>query len=320
MSRPGRYELSQRPPTIALMAKGAAPLAKLAGVTTGAALREVFSARPATIQALSHRGDAGLFGPESVAWKVHAHPAAVVGGLRSLIVQTLHPLVIAGVEQHSNYRVDPLGRLQRTADFIAITTFGTTAQANAAISSLEKVHQRVRGTAPDGRPYSANDPELLAWVHHVEVESFVLAYKRAGPGMSDADADRYVGEMARLAEVMGVASPITTWGALRRWVLQHPEVHATEEARTAVRFLARLPLPLAARPAYALLLSAAISLVPPTWRLKLGLLFPGPISGRAACEPAARLLTTAMGWALGPSPAITNARSRASAWHSGASL
>jgi uncharacterized protein (DUF2236 family) len=244
---------------------------------------------------------------------VHAHPAALVGGIRSLIVQAMHPLAMAGVAEHSSYRADPLGRLQRTAAFVAATTYGSTEQAQAAVASVRRIHNRVRGVAPDGRPYDANDPALLAWVHHVEVESFVLAYRRVGPGLSATEADRYVEEMARLGELMGARPLLTRWAELHEWVLHHPEARASEQARSAVRFLAALPLPLAARPAYAVFLGAAISLVPLRWRLQLGLPLPGPVSGRFVSEPAARFLASAMGWALGPSPALANANARVAA-------
>jgi uncharacterized protein (DUF2236 family) len=276
----------------------------------GGALREVFSAPPETLKALASAGDAGLFGPGSVAWKVHAHPAALVGGIRSLIVQTLHPLAMAGVADHSDYRSDPLGRLQRTSAFVAVTTYGSTAQAEEAVAAVRRVHEHVRGVAPDGRPYYANDPQLLAWVHHVEVESFLLAYRRVGPGLSDAEADRYVEEMARLGDLMGARPVLTKAGALHEWLRHHPLVRATPEARAAVRFLIGLPLPLAARPAYTVFLGAAIGLVPWRWRLPLGLWLPGPVAGRLVSEPAARALVTAMGWVLGPSPALASAGDR----------
>jgi uncharacterized protein (DUF2236 family) len=233
-----------------------------------------------------------------------------VGGIRSLIVQALHPLAMAAVAQHSDYRSAPLGRLQRTSAFVATTTYGSTAQAEAAVAAVRRLHEHVRGVAPDGRPYYANDPELLAWVHHVEVESFLLAHRRVGPGLSDAEGDRYVAEMAQLGDLMGARPLFRELRPLQEWLFDHPEVRATPEARRAVRFLIGLPVPLAARPAYAVLLGAAISLVPWRWRLPLGLWLPGPFTGRLANEPMARALTSAMGWALGPSPALANANSR----------
>jgi len=148
-------------------------------------------------------GDAGLFGPDSVTWRVHAHPSALVGGLRALLVQTMHPLAMAGVAQHSRYRDDPLGRFRRTAEFVNATTYGTTAEAEAAIALVRRIHTRVNGVAPDGRAYRADDPALLSWVHNVEVDSIAAAYHRFGPGFAPGDADRYVAEMTTLAVLMG---------------------------------------------------------------------------------------------------------------------
>ncbi len=283
---------------------------QLLRIAAGASVHRVFSAPPETLEAIGRDGDSGLFGPGSVAWKVHAHPAALVGGIRSLIVQTLHPLAIAGVVEHSDYRLDPIGRLQRTVAYVAATTFGSSDQAREAVAAVRRVHEHVKGVAPDGRPYAANDPDLLAWVHHVEVESFLMAYQSCGPGLSARDADRYVEEMAGLGELIGARSPLTTAHSLHAWVLHHPHVHATPEARSAVRFLAGLPLPLSARPAYAVLFGAAASLVPWRRRLELGLVLPGPAGGKLVCEPAARALCSVMGWVIGPSPALTRATER----------
>ena len=254
--------------------------------------------------------DPGLFGPTSVTWRVHAHMAMLVGGIRSLLVQTLHPLAMAGVADYSAYEDDPLGRLQRTAAFIASTTFGSTAQATAAIEAVRRVHAGVSGTAPDGRPYRADDPALLSWVHHVEVESFLLAYQRIGPGLDAADSDRYVAEMATVGRLMGASPLMTDVAGLRSFVAEHPDQTATAQARRAVRFLVYPPLPAQARAPYAVLLAAAINLVPLRQRLRLGLVLPGPIGGRLACEPAARALVGLLGWAMGPSPAREQALAR----------
>ncbi|HYS40081.1 MAG TPA: oxygenase MpaB family protein, partial [Pseudonocardiaceae bacterium] len=111
---------------------------------------------------------------------VHADASMFIGGLRALLLQSLHPLAMAAVAAHSGYRGDPWGRLQRTAAFIAVTTFGTATDAEAAIERIRAVHDRVHGTSPDGRPYRANDPHLLAWVHVAEVDSFLRCYQRYG--------------------------------------------------------------------------------------------------------------------------------------------
>ena len=278
-----------------------------------AGMRSAFPVRGEVHVPVETDGDAGLFGPDSVTWRVHAHPSVLVGGIRALLVQSLHPLAIAGVAQHSQYRRDPLGRLQRTAAYVAATTYGTTADADEAIARVRAVHERVRGVAADGRPYAASDPALLAWVHHVEVESFLVAYERVGPGLSRADSDRYVAEMAVLGARFGVPDPVTTAAAVQTWVRRHPEQRTTADARSAVRFLVMPPLPGAARAAYVVLLGAAISLIPLRQRLMLGLVLPGPVTGRLASEPAARALCAALGWSLGPSPALERARARVSA-------
>src|SRR3954447_3631416 len=151
---------------------------------------------------LRHRD---LFGTEGDRWfdedavirRVHADSAMFVGGLRALLLQSLHPLAMAGVAEHSDYRADPWGRLQRTADFIAVTTFGNVAMAEQAVAVVHRVHERVVGVAPDGRPYAANDPHLLAWVHIAEVDSFLTAHQRFGSAPLDPDdADRYVHDVA----------------------------------------------------------------------------------------------------------------------------
>jgi uncharacterized protein (DUF2236 family) len=292
------------------------PLTQLRNAS-GDALRDLLTApryvpaSPARDRSGSGPGaDPGLFGPDSVAWRVHSHMSSLVGGFRSLLVQTLHPLAIAGVTEHSNFRADPLGRLQRTAGFVAITTYGTTTEAEAAIARVRRVHERVQGVAPDGRPYSANDPDLLAWVHHVEVQSFLVAYRRIGPGLSARDADRYVAEMALLGGRLGVKEPLTTVAGLNEWVDNHPERLVTPLAREAVRFMLAPPLPLPLRAPYTVLLAGAISLIPMRARAQLGLWWLGPVSGRLACQPAARAMAAAMAWAMGPSVPRARAEAR----------
>ena len=156
-------------------------------------------------------GDMGRFGPGSAVWQVHGDPAMIVGGVRALMLQTLHPLAMAGVAQHSDYRHDPLGRLHRTAGFIGMTTFGTTAVADHAIAQVRAIHPHVTGTAPDGRPYRADDPALLTWVHVALVDSLLRAYRRyGGRPLAPADADRYLEEYASVAIALGAEDVPTT--------------------------------------------------------------------------------------------------------------
>jgi len=249
------------------------------------------------------RVDPGLFGPDSAAWRVHADTAMFVGGLRALLLQTTHPLAMAGVADHSDYRHDPLGRLQRTAGFIGVTTYGTTAEAKAAIARVRKVHARVTGHAPDGRPYDARDPHLLGWVHVTEVDSFLAAYQRyAVRPLSDADADAYVAEMAGVATRIGVMAPPRTRAEVHDTIEAYrPELRVGAQARDAVKFLVFPPFPLAARPAYGIISSAAVSLLP-SWTRRMLWLPVAPGADTLLVRPATTALLRVLGWALAPAP------------------
>ena len=253
-------------------------------------------------------GDPGLFGPDSVTWRVHGNLSMLIGGLRSVLLQTLHPLAMAGVAQHSDYRADPWGRLHRTAQFVTTTTYGSTARAEAAIERVRRIHRHVRGVSAEGVPYRADDPALLAWVHATEVDSFWRAYRRYGGGAGEhrvprSEADRYVAEMAVVARRIGVEDPPRSAAELRAYLVSmRPVLRATPEARDAVRFLLNPPTPLAARPAYLLVAAGAVGLLPQFVRHELRLPhLPGvePLVVR----PAARTMLDVLGWVLeAPAP------------------
>ncbi|QYG93723.1 DUF2236 domain-containing protein [Iamia sp. SCSIO 61187] len=208
--------------------------------------------------------DPGLFGPDSAAWRLHGDAATVIGGFRSLLLQALHPAVMAGVAQHSSFRDDPFGRLERTSRFVIATVFGTTADAERAARTVRRVHRRVRGTTADGTPYDASDPELVAFVHVTEVDSFLAANRAYGRDrLRGADTDAYCVEMARVAALLGSAEVPTTAAGTERWLAdRRPDLRLTADGRATVRFLLNPPLPLLARPAHAAVASAAIGLLP----------------------------------------------------------
>ena len=238
-----------------------------------------------------------------MAWQVHGNLSMLIGGLRALLLQTLHPRAMAGVAQHSDYRHDPWGRLHRTASFIGTTTYASTAQAERALAAVRAIHDRVQGVTSEGLPYSASEPELLAWVHATEVDSFLRAFRRyGGHPIGPLEADRYVEEMAQIGCRLGVVHPPQSAAELRAYLQSvRPELRATAEAREAVRFLLAPPAPVATRPAYLLVAGAAVGLLPGFVRRELRLpLLPGvePLVVR----PAARTLLEVLGWALGPSP------------------
>jgi len=150
-------------------------------------------------------GDDGLFGPASVTWRMSADLASPVAGLRSLLMQALHPLAMAGVDQHSGWRRDPVGRLAATTAYLATVTFGERAAARQAAARVRRIHDHVRGTdAVTGRLYAAGDPALLLWVHGALVDSVLAAGRLVGTALSAADSDRYVAEMVTAAELTGV--------------------------------------------------------------------------------------------------------------------
>jgi len=223
----------------------------------------------------------GLFGPGAVAWRVHGDVTSMMaGGISGLLLQMLHPAVLAGVWDHSKFRADMHGRLRRTARFIALTTYGGRAEAEAMIARVRGIHEHVRGVLPDGTPYAANDPALLAWVHVTETTSFLNAWIRyAEPGMSPADQDRYFAEMAQIAEALG-ADPVPRSRAQARQMLEATRRHLRSDART--REVARLVLnqrapSLLAEPVQALTLQAGVDLLP-GWARRLHGLPASPLS------------------------------------------
>jgi len=244
----------------------------------------------------------GWFDDDAAIRRVHADASMFVGGLRALLFQSLHPLAMAGVAQHSDYRHDPWGRLQRTADFLAATTFGPASEAQRAVDVVHRVHERVVGTASDGRPYAANDPHLLLWVHIAELDSFLAAHDRYGQEpLIGADRDRYVADAAVVARALGVEAPPETEQGLRDQLTAfRPELRSSREARDAARYLLlQPPLPLAARPAYGMIAAAAVALMPTWTRFPLRLPWL-PVSEAVALRPAGEIVTRTIRWATHP--------------------
>ena len=235
---------------------------------------------------------------------IHADSCMFIGGLRALLFQSLQPLAMAGVASHSDFKADPWGRLQRTADFLAATTFGPATEAQRAVDMVKRVHTRVVGTADDGRPYSANDPHLLKWVHIAEVDSFLAAHAKFGEiELSPEQRDGYVLDMSRIASALGVIDPPTTVAELDDQIASYrPELRTSAPARDAARYLLLTPpLPIYQRPIYGLLGAAAVSLMPLWTRFPLRLPWL-PVSERAVVRPAAQALTKTLRWALQPIP------------------
>lgn len=244
--------------------------------------------------------------------RVHGDAAMFVGGIRALLLQSLHPLAMAGVVDHSGFEGDPWGRLQRTSYFLAVTSFGTAADAEAMVAAVRRVHETVVGTAPDGRPYAASDPHLLEWVHVAEVDSFLTAHQLYGERPLDQDGrDAYVAETARVAQALGATDPPRSEAELvARLAAYRPELAGTPAARDTARFLLRHPpLPLVARPPYRLLAGTAVSMLPPWARRELGL--PSRLLAEGATvRTTGTLATRAIRWALSAPAAPASAPRR----------
>ncbi|MGZ5397286.1 MAG: oxygenase MpaB family protein [Mycobacterium sp.] len=197
--------------------------------------------------------------------QVHADASMFVGGLRALLLQSLHPLAMAGVAEHSDYRGDPWGRLQRTSTFLAVTTFGPAADAQRAVDRVRGIHRRVSGVAPDGRPYAAGDPHLLEWVHIAEVDSFLLAHQLYGAHPLDQSGrDGYVADTAREAA---------------RYLLLTP------------------PLPVVARAPYGLLAATSVAMLPAWARMPLRLPYVPPVEA-TLIRLSGRVVVGGIRWAL----------------------
>ncbi len=191
-------------------------------------------------------GDPGLFGPDSVTWRVHADfPGMMAGGVCALMLQTLHPLALAGVWDHSNFRKDLIGRLRRTTAFVAGTTYAARADALKLIDQVAHIHHRVRGSTEDGRPYSADDPDLLCWVHITEVSSFLAGFERyRGGALGAAERDRYFRETSRVAEALGARRvPKSAAGVTRYFQRVQSELCHDHRSAEVLKVLGSIHLP-----------------------------------------------------------------------------
>jgi uncharacterized protein (DUF2236 family) len=251
-------------------------------------------------------GDEGLFGPDSVAWRVHADASMFVGGIAALMLQSLHPRAAAVVASSSNFRERPLHRLSRTGSFVAATTFAATPVAEAIIARVRAVHARIPG---------ASDPDLLTWIHVAEVTSFLAAYRRYHPSLLfGRDIDRYLDETAVVAERLGATSVPRSATAVRAYYDEvRPELGASEHSDDLMAFLHRpLSRNPAARAVYELFLQAAEAQLPGWARRMYGMHLP-PGADRLLLQPATGSVLAALRLALGSSPVRDASRARATA-------
>lgn len=248
-------------------------------------------------QSLDHPGDPGLFGPGSATWEVVGDVATFVGGIRALLVQSVHPEVVAGVVDHSSYENDPLGRLSRTSAYVTATAYGSEQEVDKAIAAVAGAHRAVRGVSHRGERYSASGPPFAAWVHNVLVDSFLTAHQVYGPDpLNRARADAFVAEQRTLGRRLRAVELPATSSDLTRWVISHPAISRSPGMEDTVRFLRRPPLPAAVSGGYRILFEAAVATIPDRIKHVLGVgTHPGSIA-------VGRSTIAALRWAMGSSP------------------
>lgn len=242
-------------------------------------------------------GDLGLFGPDSVTWRLHAEPIMLLAGMRSLYLQALHPRAMAAVAQNSTYKDDPWGRLTRTAVHVATVVYGTSEQAREAGRRVRAIHGKLRAIDPrTGEFFRVDDPALLRWVHVAEVESFLTTAQRAGVPLTADEVDRYYAEQVRAAEVVGL-DPATVPASAAEVAAYYreirPELALTRDSASGGLFLTAIPLPrplgfTPLRLAYTAVATTAIGLLPPWARRLYGL--PGLPPADLSAALSARVL------------------------------
>jgi uncharacterized protein (DUF2236 family) len=255
--------------------------------------------------------DPGLFGPGSVAWRIHADPVMLIGGLRAILVQALEPRAMAAVDQHSRFREDPWGRLARTTNYVVATTYGTTEAAEEAAARVRRVHASVRGVdLVTQLPYSADDPELLLWIHAVEVESFLLAYRTYAGRVDRADGDRYVREMARAAELIGLPAPMAPRSELdlQDYLQSVRGLRVTPAARDGLGIVLFPPMRLSYRPLWAIPTAATLAILPGYARRLYRIPWVPPVGWSVRAGVLA--LSRALNLVTPPPPALRAARAR----------
>lgn len=266
---------------------------RVVGTTTG-----LFAHAPYPLEGtLAYPGDPGLFGPESATWPIIGDVSTFIGGIRALVVQAAHPEVAAGVHDHSRYREDALGRLSRTSAYVTATAFGAMPEVDAAVSTVRRRHEPVVGESHRGIAYSAEEPEMAAWVHNALTDSFLTAYRVFGPKpISPVDADRFVAEQTKVGELLDADPLPDTAAGLASWIADHPDVGRSPGMTEAMDFLRTPPLPLKVRIPYRLMFAAAVATMPVRLRRILGVRkWPGVIL-------VGKAMIGFLRWALGSSP------------------
>lgn len=255
---------------------------------------------PEWVQQLAHGTDEGFFGPGSAAWTVHGSLPTIVGGVRALLMQALHPGALAGVDEHSRYEEDPLGRLAGTTQWLTVVTFGDRAMAERECARVRGMHRKVKGEYGNARgenvPYSADDADLLRWVHVAFADSFLATHLVWG-GEIPGGPDQYVREWAIAGEMVGVENPPRSYMELQDQLRGYrSDFMGGERAQRTARFVRNAPVPLAAKAPYSMLYAGAAATMGSYERSLLNV----PTIPLTVVKPAVSALLRSLGWVLGP--------------------
>jgi uncharacterized protein (DUF2236 family) len=272
---------------------------------------------PDWVPKLAEGNDPGYHLPGSAVWAVHGSMSPIVAGIRTLLMQALHPGALAGVHEHSSFREDPLIRLANTIRWIFTVTYGSTAAAENASRRVRRLHEAVQGSYSDNlgaqRDYSANDPELASWIHLAFTDAFLTAHKIWG-GAIPGGPDAYVREWAQAGRLMGVEDPPLTEAdmhrQLDRWY-ESGELRVDGRVAETVEFIRNPPLNSMLRPGYRILFAGAVYSLEPRYRQMLGLAVPrlGPVA--LPVRLATKAVLAVVRLALGPrGPSELAARER----------
>ena len=266
---------------------------------------------PEWVQQLANGTNKGFFGPGSAAWAVHGSLPTLVGGVRSLLMQALHPGALAGVDEHSRYEEDPLGRLAGTTQWLTVVTFGDTSMAERECARVRGMHRKVTGEYLNARgelvPYAATDSDLLRWVHVAFTDSFLATHLVWG-GPIPGGPDQYVREWSIAGELVGVENPPRSYKELQQQLKDfEPDFLGGERAERTAKFVRNAPLPLAAKAPYGVLFAGAAATMTDHQRKLLNV----PKIPLAVVKPAVSTMLGSLGWVLGPtSPSMKAAQER----------
>ena len=252
--------------------------------------------------------DTGLFGPESLSWRICREPAYAISAIAGLLLAALHPVAMAAIDEHSDYRRDAWRRAHRTTQYVFTITFGGTAVALQAAERVKLIHERVRGTDPaTGRTYRADDPDLLLWIHCVNTEMALAGQQAFGGRLSRADQDRYVAEQVRAAVLVGLTEGVPASRAdLRHCLAQDRGLRLSAPAKVFADQLLKARMPWTMRPFWALHVAGAWMILPREARELYG--FPGWLPRGRAARAVIRTVLKTMDLAYAAFPPIRSAR------------